>query len=91
MEVWSQTSGCRRTLPSLPDHRTNHDGGMVDGRPVVCGGDRQVGVDNHLLLWQALSNKAYMSGFRNPHSCLKLNPDLRWEHYLHTRGNTVMS
>ena len=41
MEVWSQTSGCRRTLPSLPDHRTNHDGGMVDGRPVVCGGDRQ--------------------------------------------------
>ena len=40
VEVWSPTGNCRTTLPDLPSFRSNHDSDLLNGEPVVCGGDR---------------------------------------------------
>ena len=40
VEVWSPTSSCNKQLTDLPDYRTYHDSALLDGAPIVCGGER---------------------------------------------------
>ena len=41
VEVWSSHGGCSQELPELPDIRTNHESAMIDGAPILCGGDEK--------------------------------------------------
>ena len=40
VEVWSPTGSCNKQLPDLPDYRNYHDSALLDGSPILCGGER---------------------------------------------------